>query len=398
MDMITEKPDRAGAIRTDLGAIFVSLELSRAKWLVTSLLPDGGEKLSQHTVAGGDLAGLLDRLATLVSKAQARSGRVFPVIVIQEAGLDGFWIHRALEAEGIESHVVDPASIAVPRRRRRVKTDRIDGETLVRTLLAFKRGEPRVCSMVRAPTPAQEDRRRLVREYRELVSERVRAVNRIKGLLFTQGVLDYRPLRRDRRQRLAELCSGEGRPLGPYLKAEIDRLLERLELLVKQMKALIAALRALTAEAQTADAGTDANTNAEARIMAQLLEIRGIGPVFAAVLVTEGLFRQFDNRRQVAAYAGLAPSPWRSGTIHYEQGVSKAGNKRLRTTLIQLAWLWRRHQPTTALAAWFEDRVDHNGGRVQKVMITALARKLLVALWKYVTQGVIIEGMAMTDA
>jgi transposase len=260
--------------------------------------------------------------------------------------------------------------------------------------LAFKRGEPRVCSMVRPPTPEQEDCRRLVREYGELTSERVHHVNRIKGLLFTQGVLDYRPLRRDRRQQLAELRSVDGRPLSPHLKAAIDRLLDRLELLVKQMKALIAALRALTAEAKAADAKADA----EARIMAQLLEIRGIGPVFAAVLVTEGLFRQFDNRRQVAAYAGLAPSPWRSGTIHYEQGVSKAGNKRLRTTMVQMAWLWLRHQPTTALARWFEERVRHNGGSLKKVMITALARKLLVALWKYVTQGVIIEGMAMTEA
>lgn len=325
MDMIAENPDRAGAIRTDLGAIFVSLELSRAKWLVTSLLPGGGEKLSQHTVKSGDLAGLLDRLATLVGKARARSGLTFPVIVIQEAGLDGFWIHRALEAARIESHVVDPASIAVPRRRRRVKTDRIDGETLVRALLAFKRGEPRVCSMVRPPTPEQEDRRRLVREYRELISERVRCINRIKGLLFTQGILDYRPLRHDRRQCLTALQSVDGRPLGPHLRAEIDRLLDRLELLLKQIKALIAELRALTAEAKAAEAKA-ISINADATMMAQLVQIRGIGQVFAAVLVTEGLFRQFDNRRQVAAYAGLAPSPWRSGTIHYEQGVSKAGN------------------------------------------------------------------------
>jgi len=393
MAMTTENLDRADAIRTDLGAIFVSLELSRAKWLVTSLLPGGG-KLSQYTVKGGDFAGLCDRLARLVGKAKARSGRTLPVIVIQEAGLDGFWIHRALEAQGIESHVVDPASIAVPRRRRRVKTDRIDGEILVRTLLAFKRGEPRVCSMLRPPTPAQEDRRRLMREYKDLTGERVRCVNRIRGLLLTLGILDYRPLRRDRRQRLSELQDGQGCVLGPHLKAEIGRLLDRLELLLKQMKALIAELRALIAEAQAANA----KANAEDRIMAQLVAIRGIGPVFAAALVGEGLFRQFDNRRQVAAYAGLAPSPWKSGSIDYEQGVSKAGNKRLRTTMVQVAWLWLRHQPKTALARWFEERVAHNGGRLKKVMIIALARKLLVALWKYVTQGVVIEGMVMTAA
>lgn len=392
MDVIAQNPERAGTIRTDLGAIFVSLELSRAKWLVTSLSPGGSEKMSRHVVDGGDLAGLFDRFATLRRKAEARTGRSFPVIVIQEAGLDGFWIHRALQAEGIESHVVDPASIAMPRRRRRAKTDRIDGEVLVRTLLAFKRGEPRVCAMVRAPTPEQEDRRRLVRERQELSAERVRHVNRIKGLLFTQGIRDYRPLRRDRRQRLAELRGGDGRPLGPHLKAQLDRLLDRLELLLKQLKALLAALKALVADTHAAAAG------AGSTVMARLLEIKGIGPGFAGVLFTEGLFRPFGNRRQVAAYAGLAPSPWRSGTIDYEQGVSKAGNPRLRTTLIQLAWLWLRHQPGTALSRWFHDRVRQNGGRLKKVMITALARKLLVALWKYVTGGVVIEGMVMTTA
>ncbi|RVL91818.1 IS110 family transposase, partial [Sinorhizobium meliloti] len=233
---------------------------------------------------------------------------------------------------------------------------------------------------------------RLVRERQELTAERVRAVNRIKGLLFAQGIRDYRPLRRDRRQRLAELRGGDGRALGPHLQAQLARLLERLELLLEQLKALLAALKALAAEAQAAAAGTDA------AVMARLLEIKGIGLGFASVLFTEGLFRPFANRRQVAAYAGLAPTPWRSGTIDYEQGVSKAGNPRLRATLIQLAWLWLRHQPQTALSRWFHDRVRQNGGRFKKVMITALARKLLVAVWKYVTQGVDIEGMAMTTA
>jgi transposase len=295
----------------------------------------------------------------------------------------------ALRREGIDSHVVDPASIAVPRRRRRTKTDRIDGETLVRTLLAFKRGEPRVCSMVRAPTPEEEDRRRLLRERKELTAERVRHVNRIKGLLLAQGVRDYEPLRRDRRQRLAALRTGDGRSLGPRLKAAIERLLDRLELLLQQLRSLRTALQALVGE-------TDAAA-ADVAVMARLLEIKGIGPDFAGVLFTEGLFRHFDNRRQVAAYAGLAPTPWRSGAIHHEQGVSKAGNPRLRATLIQLAWLWLRHQPGTALSQWFQDRVRQNGGRLKKVIITALARKLLVALWKYATQGV-VKGTVMNAA
>src|SRR5438876_12283811 len=171
MPVAAHQPEAPTAIRTDLGAIFVSLELSRSKWLITSLSPGGGEKMSKHAVAAGDVASLLERFAELNRKAQARTGRCFPVIVIQEAGLDGFWIHRVLQAEGIESHVVDPASIATSRRRRRAKTDKIDGEALVRALLAYKRGEPRVCAMVRVPTPEEEDRRRLSRERKALMNE-----------------------------------------------------------------------------------------------------------------------------------------------------------------------------------------------------------------------------------
>jgi transposase len=164
MSITAHRSEAPPTVRVDLSAIFVSLELSQKKWLITSLSPGDGEKLSKFTVAGGDVAGMLTRFAELQRKAQARTGQRFPLVVIQEAGLDGYWIHRVLEAEGIESHVVDPASIAVSRRRRRVKTDRIDGEMLVRTLLAYKRGEPRVCAMVRAPTPDEEDRRRVSRE------------------------------------------------------------------------------------------------------------------------------------------------------------------------------------------------------------------------------------------
>ena len=165
------------AIQTQLGAIFVSLELSRSTWLVTSLSPGGGEKMSKHSLRAGDMAGLEERFSLLQEKARARIGRDFPIIVIQEAGLDGFWIHRALIAEGIESWVVDPASIATSRRRRRAKTDKIDGEALVRSLLAFKRGEPRVCAMLRAPTPEEEDRRRLSRERKTLVGERTEHIS-----------------------------------------------------------------------------------------------------------------------------------------------------------------------------------------------------------------------------
>jgi len=384
MQTVAERPEAPTAIRTDLGAIFVSLELSRSTWLITSLSPGGGEKMSKHVVRGGDVTGLLERFAQLREKTRARTGKVFSFVVIQEAGLDGFWIDRVLQNEGIESHVVDPASIATSRRRRRAKTDRIDGEALVRALLAYKRGEPRVCVMVKAPTPEEEDRRRLCRERKVLIAERIRHVNRVKGLLFSQGISGYEPLRRDRRERLVTLQTGDGRLLPDHLKAQVCRELDRLELLLEQIKAVEAERDVLLA-AQQAPA-------------AMLLDIKGIGPEFAAILWSEGLFRHFDNRRQVASYAGLAPTPWQSGSVDREQGVSKAGNPRLRTTLIQLAWLWLRHQPQSALALWFEERVRRNGDRLKKTTIVALARKLLVALWKYVTAGVVIEGAVMKAA
>ena len=222
--------------------------------------------------------------------------------VIQEAGLDGFWIHRLLEAGGIESHVVEPASVAVPRRHRRAKTDAIDGEMLVRTLAAFKRGEPRVCSMVVAPSPEEEDRRRISRERRTLIKERIEHANRIKGLLASQGIAGCEPMRRGFRDRLGSLRTGDGRPLGPRLKAEIGRELERMDLVLRQIAAVEAGRDALV-RPEHADAEAPA---------ARLIKLRGIGPEFAAVLWPEGLFRRFANRRQLAAYAGLAPSPGRA--------------------------------------------------------------------------------------
>ena len=203
--------------------------------------------------------------------------------------------------------------------------------------------------MVRAPTPEDEDRRRICRERKVLIMERVQHVNRIKGLLFSQGASGYEPLRRDRRARLDALQTGDGRRLPPHLKAQICRELDRLELLLEQIKAV--------------EAERDALLNAAAeqtKVSApppMLLGVHGVGPEFASVLWSEGLSRHFDNRRQVAAYAGLAPTPWQSGSVNREQGISQSGNRRLRTMMIQLAWLWLRHQPCSALTLWFQDRI-----------------------------------------
>jgi transposase len=343
--------------------------------------------MSKHCVPAGDVAALLLRFAELKRKAQARTGDSFPIVTIQEAGLDGFWLHRLLEREGVESHVVDPASIAAPRRRRNAKTDRLDGDALLRALLAFKRGEPRVCAMAVPPTPEEEDRRRLSRERTTLVAERVEHVNRIKGLLFSQGISDYEPIERDRRKRLDELRTGDGRSIPIHLKSAIARELDRLELLIDQIKAVEAERDKLLAEPRADAIPLPGNL---------LLRLKSIGPEFANVLWSEGLYRHFDNRRQVASYAGLAPTPWQSGSVSHEQWVSKAGNPRLRSALIELAWLWLQNQPQSALSLWFKRRIAD--GRGKKTTIVALARKLLVALWKYIAFGVVIDGAIMKNA
>jgi transposase len=390
MPKAASKPEVLAAVHTTLTAIFLSLELSRKTWVITSLSPGAAEKMSKYVVPAGDVATLLLRFEELKRKAHTRTGTTFPIITIQEAGLDGFWLHRLLTSEGVESHVVDPASITVPRRRRNAKTDKIDGESLLRTLLAFKRGEPRVCAMVAAPTPEQEDERRLSRERDTLVGERTSHVNRIKGLLFSQGIADYEPINRDRRKRLEELYTGDGHPLTKNIKAAIGRELDRLELLMEQIKAVEDMRDALLKDYSSKEGGKPLP------VPKALLEFKGIGPEFATVLWTEGLYRHFDNRRQLASYAGLAPTPWQSGSVSREQGVSKAGNARLRSTLVELSWLWVRHQPESALTRWFKGRVE--GGRGKKTTIVAFARKLFVALWKYVNDGVVIEGAVMKKA
>jgi len=363
----------------DCATLFVSLELSRSTWVATSLAP-GSKKMSKHTLAGGNGRELLNLLARLKTRAEQRIAAPIKIVAIHEVGLDGFWIHRLLEANGVESHVVDPASVAVPRRHRRAKTDAIDGETLLRTLMAWRRGEPRVCAMTVPPNPSEEDCRRISRERAVLLRERIRHTNRIRGLLFGQGITNYNPLRKNRRECLEELRTGDGHSVPARLKAEILREIDRLELVLRQISEVEAERDAML---QPAEASSPA---------ALLMQLKGIGAEFAAVLYLEGLFRHFENRRQLAAYAGLAPSPWKSGSIDHEQGISKAGNPRLRTTMVELAWMWVRYQPDSALSCWFRQRVGSERGRTRRISIVALARKLLIALWRYVTHGEIPAG------
>jgi transposase len=357
--------------------LFVALELSRASWLVAIQAP-GGEKISRHKLAAGASAELLELVGRQRARTERRTGRTVRVMSCYEAGRDGFWLHRLLTAAGIENLVIDPASVAVNRRARRVKTDRIDVEALLRTMMAHARGERRVCSVVRVPTPEAEDARRLTRERTALLQERVRHVNRVKALCALQGVYGFEPLRPRAAERLEGLLTGDGRPFPERLRAEIRRHLQRLEQVVRQI-AEVEALR-------------DEPTSPLATGVARLVALRGLGPNVASILQAEILGRRFANRREIAQYAGLAPSPWASGGTRREQGIGKAGNPRVRAAMIELAWLWLRHQPDSGLSRWFRERVGQARGLVRRIAIVAVARRLLVALWRYAGDGVMPEG------
>ena len=375
------------ATASEPGTLLVSFELSQKSWVLTIQQPNAS-KTSRHTVAPRNTAKVLDLLSKHRKQAERRLGRAVRVISIYEAGLDGLWLHRWLSAHEVESHVVDAASILGPQRRRKAKSDRIDGVKLVRSLGCWRAGDEQACTMVTPLTPAQEDDRRLSRERGDLVSERNRLTNRIGGLLANQGIAGFKPLQKDALATLATLRTGDGRPLMPHLKASIERMLQCLALLVAQIKTVEAERDRLLRTPEVA-------ASAEMVMAQRLFRLRAIGPEFATVLPLECLHKHFDNRRQVAAFAGLAPTPWLSGGIDREQGISKAGNRRLRKTMVELAWSWTRHQPNSALTRWFNDKVAGQGKRVRRIAIVALARKLLVALWRYVHDGVVPEGAVL---
>jgi transposase len=404
------RPDLATPIDME-ATLFVALELSLSSWVVVASAP-GEDKASRHGVAACDGPGLLALLRRLRERAEQRRHRPVTVVVMQEAGRDGFWVHRLLEAHGIRSLVVDPSSIAVNRRSRRAKTDRIDAEAMLRTLMAWARGERQVCAMVRPPSREAEDTRRLGREREALLAERIRHANRIKGLLATQGVFGFEPTLRDRRARLAQVRTPEGASLPPQLAAEILRQVDRLELVMQQLAAVEAgrdaalaaeragepALGVAATEAPGKESTPTATVPCNEGPGARLLRLKGVGPETASVLAGEAFFRDFRNRREVASYAGLAPSPWQSGGVDNEQGISKAGNARVRKIMGQLAWLWLRNQPDSDLSIWYRNKVRDGRGRIKRIAVVALARKLLVALWRFVTQGLVPTGAVLKPA
>jgi transposase len=387
----------APAARCDVATLFVGFELSKSTWLIGLYAPELGSTISRHKIDGGHLEKAIALIET-ARKRLAGRGKPVRVVSVYEAGYDGFWIHRALIASGIENRVIDAASIPVDRRSRRPKTDRLDLELLIRMLLALERGETRICRVVRVPTPTEEDAKRQHRERQVLVADRTAHSNRIKGILMTLGIRDANPRRRDFPKHLETLRAATGDPLPLYTKQALIREHQRLCLLERQIKEIeVAQAAALKAtKKDEGRAGEECDTGAAQA--AALIRLKGIGQIGAVTLTREAFYRHFDNRREVASYFGLTPSPFNSGTMRVDQGISKAGNPRIRTLAIELSWLWLRHQPESALTSWFLQKVGNATGRIRRIAIVALARKLMIALWRYVTIGLIPEGAVLRQA
>ena len=381
-----QAPSVSTSITGDISTIFVAIELSQKTWLVTVHSPDK-DKISRQKVDGGDHAGLLALIDRLRDRAARRLGAVPAVASCYEAGYDGFWLHRLLMAAGITNYVFDPSSIAVDQRARRVKTDRIDGEKMLRTLMAYLRGEPRVVRIVRVPTPEQEDARRATRERDRLVKEQTAHTNRIKALLRLHGFAVGNPRRRDWLSWLATQRDWQGQGVPPRILIEIEH--ERLMLVRQQLDAL-----------ERVPAAIDPTPAAAEMVRrSELLQrLKSLGPAFSTTLTQEVFYKDFRNRREVASYFGLAPSPWRSGGIDRDQGISKAGNPRARCSAVELSWLWLRHQPGSELTEWYRQRTLKASKRIRRIAIVALARKLVVALWRYLTTGLVPAGALLKSA
>lgn len=366
--------------------LYAALELSKNSWLLAIQFPDR-DNPSLHPIKGGNAKGLMTKLDAARDRMVKVSGRVPKVILCYEAGYDGFWLSRYLEQRGVGCLVMDPASLQVDRRARRAKTDRIDVEKLLHTLIAWCCGDRHVCSMVVKPSAEEEDLRRSHRERDRLVRERTAHINRIKGLLFAQGIRGINVKRHYKTLTPADLVTGDGRQLPQRLGREIAREIQRLALVQEQ-------LREIERERDRAPTSCQATE----RKRDQLLRLNGIGVANAPILAREVYYRQFANRRQVAGYIGLAPNPYDSGESRRSQGISKAGNSLVRAIMIQTAWMWLKHQPQSALSQWFHQRTEGHSKRMRCIMIVALARKLAVALWRYLEHGLIPQGATLSTS
>ncbi len=361
--------------------LYMSMELSLKEWKLafsTSL----GRKPRFRDVASGNLRGL----AKEIEAGKKRFGLPAKTRVVScyEAGRDGFGIHRYLMSVGVESLVVDSASIEVNRRARRAKSDKLDSRKLLTMLIRYCAGEREAWSVVHVPTVEEEDERHLHRELRSWKGERTRATNRIKGLLANHGLRWERPW--DLPRQLKQMKLWDGSPLPAGLRSRLLRQWEQLQFTQEQISALEADRRKKIRESET-------ESVAKVR---QLMLLRAIGPNFAWVSVYEFFgWRKFKNRKEVGSLAGLTGTPYQSGNENREQGISKAGNRHIRSMAIEIAWLWLRHQPQSRLSRWYRKRFAKAGPRARRIGIVALARRLLIDLWRFLELGVIPEGATL---
>jgi transposase len=370
------------------GTLVAVIELSRSSWLVAGIVP-GLERHPLKKLAPDEdaLLRLLHRWRDEAAKAGCAITRL---AVAFEAGRDGFWLARWLRAREVEAHVIHPTSVAVSREHRRAKTDRLDTGLLKRAFLGWLRGEPGHCSMAAVPTLEEEDARRPNREREGLVGERTRIVNRMRGCLARLGIRGFGPASRGAPDRLEALCTPEGVALPPNTLAELRRDMARLRFVSDQIAEIEAARRERLRQAPAED-----RPHAMVRLLARVI---GVGVETADMLVHEVLRRDLRDRRAVARYAGLTGSPEESGARRREKGLAKAGSARVRRGMVQLAWRFLRFQEGSGLAGWYRARTADARGGTRKTMIVALARKLLIALWRLVTTGEVPEGVVLRPA
>ena len=363
------------------------VEMSKSSWLVAGIVP-GIERQPLKKLKPDEHA-LLELLHRWRDEALKAGRKIMRITVAYEAGLDGFWLARWLRAEGIEAHVIHSSSVAVSREHRRAKTDRLDTGLLKRSFLGWLRGEANHCAMAALPTLDEEDAKRPNREHQTLVSERTRLINRMKGAMTRLGIRGFKPTLRNAVDRLEELRTPNGEPVPPNTQAELRRDMTRLRLVRDQIKVIE------TTRDQQLTTAPERGTHPMILLLARVM---GIGIETADMLVHEVLSRDLRDRRAVARFAGLTGSPDESGKRRREKGLAKAGSARVRRGMIQLAWRWLWHQKDSALAQWYRARTVDGRRDTRKVMIVALARKLLIALWRLVTTGEVPEGVVMRPA
>ena len=386
--------ETAAPVNAEDSTLYVAIEISGMSWVVGVKNPFS-EKIGLHSLAPADVEALRDLIEKQRAKAERALDQDVRALCCYEAGYEGFWLERWLQKEmSVETVVLDPASLLVNRKAKQRKTDRIDAKKMVRALLAHDRGDAAVLSQVRVPSVEEEDRKRLHRERQRLVKARTSLTNSIKGLLKLHGVFDLDPRARGFDKKFSGVVTAYGSPFPPRARQEIERLKERLTLVQRQIAEVEAERDAVVqagADVPIADVPEGSEEQAAAKIAA-LTRLKSVGENDATVLVHEIFYRGFRNRRELASWAGLTPTPWASGDTQRDQGISRDGPAWIRAQLIQLAWRWLRYQPESALSTWFEERTAGSRGRMRKVMVVALARKLLIALWRFAETGLVPTG------